>query len=486
MMKIPCCLEATILSAFLFAPPISADEQAGIFDEAFDRDPGWIGFRNRLLPRGLPDVKQSFGYRRSNRAFGQKSGEIGGLVHRAHLRAYYARPIQQLTLEQRFSASGKLSVLNARGNSGVLIGWFNHEKSYGWRTPNSLALRVDGNDGKYWVFCEYGTARGRTGGVGAFEGERYQTTPTKPFGADGRPHTWSITYDPDGAGGRGIIELSIDSRRYELPLRTGHKMDGAIFDRFGIWNQQVAGNSLEVYFDDLFINNDEETFDVDPNWKEKDNSLRYQPRVVRPYHDFGFSSTSHAGGNLGEIGGIVFRDERPMYYADEVGPFDLDSRLHASGKIVLSSAGADSAVNFGWFGVSQKENKRKPEHEAAQTDWLGIMIEGPSRVGHYFRAAYSTKTGERHAPTGEGTRVERPVIRPSTTTHDWSITYDPRGANNRGRITVALDQTTHHLDLKPNHRRDGATFDRFGVFNTQTGGHHVEVYLDNIKYSKAQ
>ncbi len=83
-----------------------------------------------------------------------------------------------------------------------MIGWFN-ENRRGWRTPNSLAFRIDGNGGKFWMFYEYGTRNWRTGGGGAFEGEQYQTTPTPPFPADGKPHagrSTTIRRAPTGAG----------------------------------------------------------------------------------------------------------------------------------------------------------------------------------------------------------------------------------------------------------------------------------------------
>jgi hypothetical protein len=84
----------------------------------------------------------------------------------------------------------------------------------------------------------------------------------------------------------------------------------------------------------------------------------------------------------------------------------------------------------------------------------------------------------------EGRPNERPVIRPDGRVHDWSLHYNPTGASNRGRITVTFDNTTHHLDLRESERRENARLDRFGLFNIQAGGHHVEAYLDDVQYSK--
>ncbi|MBA3483203.1 MAG: hypothetical protein H0T51_15450, partial [Pirellulales bacterium] len=284
--------------------------------------------------------------------------------------------------------------------------------------------------------------------------------------------------------GRGLITFRCDDNVYELPLAAGHKRQGARFDRFGIWNQQTAGDSLEVYVDDLRIDGVDESFASDPDWLSDGNPAVYEDRVIRPYHDIGYRATAHAGGHLGEIGGVMFRDEQPMYYADPVGPFSLDDELKASGRLVLDSAGADSAMMLGWFGKDAKRGKNTPEHKQRQTDYVAIMIEGPSRIGHYFRAAYSTSKGHGDAPTNEGQPDERPVIRPDEQTHEWSLHYEPTAANGRGRITVRLDKTSCHLDLREGERSEGATLDRFGLFNVQSGGHHVEAYLDDLRYSK--
>ena len=62
----------------------------------------------------------------------------------------------------------------------------------------------------------------------------------------------------------------------------------------------------------------------------------YADRALRPLHDFGYFDTHHAGGKKkGEIGGIVWRDERPAYYADKVGPLSLEPSLARVGQAGL-------------------------------------------------------------------------------------------------------------------------------------------------------
>ena len=174
---------------------------------------------------------------------GRLPGEIGGRIQRALKRCRYAMHLAEtLTLDKAISAQGTLAVTDDEGSSGALIGFFN-ESSEGWRTPNSVAFRVDGNGGNYWLFFEYGTRNGKTGGMGVFEGERYQTTKTRPFDADGTMHTWQLHYDPM-AGDHGMLNFQVDGKDYSIELTKEARNDGAQFNRFGLWNQQTTGKWL--------------------------------------------------------------------------------------------------------------------------------------------------------------------------------------------------------------------------------------------------
>ena len=160
-----CRIQALVglLAIVLWPNACSLGEDAPhIVKQLFADDPDWDGFRNRLLPARRHTVRQDFGYRTTSHAGGKRAGEIGGFVQRSPTAATYARRIDRKTLDDRLSASGRLAVRGAEGASGVMIGWF-RDVPTGWRTPNSLAMRIDGNGGKYWVFYEYGTSDHRTG-----------------------------------------------------------------------------------------------------------------------------------------------------------------------------------------------------------------------------------------------------------------------------------------------------------------------------------
>src|SRR5262249_48098942 len=80
--------------------PVSADERPGPVTrtESFDRDPGWEGHNNRIVPRKYPTVVQDFGYSKTNVA-GKAAGELGGQVWRASEPAFYAARIGPKTLD---------------------------------------------------------------------------------------------------------------------------------------------------------------------------------------------------------------------------------------------------------------------------------------------------------------------------------------------------------------------------------------------------
>ena len=440
----------------------------------FTADPNWEGRGNRTAEKYARTVVQDFGYSRTNYAGGDTSGEIGGRISRSLTPATYATAIPTKTLNDHFTASGKFAVTEADGSSGMLIGWFNTD-SRGWRTPNSLAIRLDGNGGKYWVFFEYGTQNYLTGSGATFEGERYQTTKTPPEPADGTVHTWALTYNPDGADGDGEITLVMDGVTYTVPLAPGHKPDGATFNRFGMMNMQIAGKGMNVYLDELSIDGKPHDFTDDPGWEGNGNRITFQDSEIRPYHNFGWSETNHTGGTNGEIGGLIWRadprdPELSAFYADQIGHLTMDHALEASGKVAMIRASADSAVLIGWFNAETYIG-------APPSNFVGIMVEGPSRIGHYFRPVYANAEGQSEIMnTG-------PVIKPSSASHQWRLSYTPDANSGNGQITVTFNDETVSLNLKPGTRKTGANFNRFGILTFQRGGHFVDIYLDDITYT---
>jgi hypothetical protein len=443
--------------------------------ETFDIDPRWEGFRNRLVPETLPVTRQSFGYRLSQKAGGSGKGEIGGWVQRSTTPAWYATPVPPVTLTNRLTASGKFAVTRAEGGSGILFGWFN-ARSRGWRMPSSLVMRLDGNGGNYWLFFEYGTRHWFTGGGTTFEGD-YQTTKTKPFAADGTVHAWRLEYEPRTDAGE--LTLILDGTRYQAVVPLEHIRDDALLDRFGIVNVQTTGDGMEAFFDDLEINGGRFAFDRDPQWEGRGNETEFRDRVRRPFHDFGYTDTQYAGGRPGEIGGIIWRDEQPAYYAAPIAPLSLEDELFASGTVAFRGAGSDSGAYFGFFDSEAKRNKSTSDRHAAATNLIAILVEGPSQVGHYFRCGYFNRLGKGILEDSG------PTIEPDGRVHRWSLRYRPNTTGGDAEIQVTFDGRTQTTRVPKEHRAAGARFDRFGFFNLQVGGHFVELYLDDLRFTRA-
>jgi hypothetical protein len=440
----------------------------------FAEDPKWEGVNNTPPPGFGVEKTQDFGFSRTDHAGGEP-GEIGGTVWRSVAPATYGKRIAPKTLQDHLKASGTFAVTQSEGGSGVLIGWFN-AGSRGWRTPNSMAFRIDGEAGKFRVFFEYGTQHWLTGGGTTFEG-RYQETKTPMPLADGRPHTWVLEYDPHGADGAGEMIFTLDRQQFKAPLAEGHREDGALFDRFGIFNQQIAGEGLTVYLDDLVIDGMAQDFSSDPGWEGTGNRVTFKDRVIRPVHDFGWRGTNHTGGGAGEVGGVMWRIEsmRPenaCYYGRPVGRLTLDHELKASGSVCFSAAAADSALLVGWF-------NSRTFIGAPPVNFVGILVEGPSRIGHYFRPVYGTSDDVKHI------MEEGPVIRPNADPQEWTLHYDPQANDGNGHVTVTLDAETVSIDLPPEARKGNAVFDRFGFVSWHRGGHFVEMYFDDLVFTGA-
>lgn len=190
-------------------------------------------------------------------------------------------------------------------------------------------------------------------------------------------------------------------------------------------------------------------------------------------HDFGFSAnTHHAGGKAaGEVGGGLWRSGDYGYYADKVGPLNLDQRLEARGKVKLVTAVPDSDMHIGWFSSATKD--QSPDEDG---NFVGIHVGGPTRIGHYFIPCFTTANGTK------GKVESGPILTPGKV-FDWSLVYDPAANNGNGEMRVALGDEPVTLALKPDQRAQGAVLDRFGLFTSQTGGQMVKIFLDDISYT---
>lgn len=458
--------------------------QSGQRHEDFSRDPGWQGVNNRLRPQPVPEKRQDFGFRAAHHAGGEP-GEIGGTVWRSIRPAYYAKVIEPLSLESRLTASGTVALTQAthivgwQTGSTMFMGFFNSAEQ-GWRPINFLGFGLSGTNeplGAGTVEVSYGTSRYAAGG---------EVLKIPPIAPDGKPHTWSLDYDPEGNSGQGAITFKFDGAEFVLSLSVEHRKHGATFNRFGIFNLQLPGNAITAFFDDLTIHGAREDFSTDPGWDAKGNHEKFEDLLGYGMNDFGFSMTNYAGGKPGEMGGRLWHVQEPQYvahYGDDIGRLGLNDKLTASGKIAFKRYSIDCALRFGWYNGDDLGSPPK--------NYLGVYLDSYSRIGRFLTPTYATSQARiettpegKKQVVGSGGGGLDLVFLPDGRVYDWTIAYDPQANRGQGVITVTLGEKSTTLDFLPEHRAAGAVFNRFGIFNAQVNnGKDAVLYLDDLKYT---
>jgi hypothetical protein len=458
--------------------------------ERFDRDRGWDGHNNRADRPRPRVVRQDFGYSRTAHT-GGRAGEVGGFISPAAEPAYYAKKIPAAGLDTLLSASGTLACTGRRFH--VLVGFFNAGTLREWRTPNTIALRLSGRGDAFYAWLEYATGRWRAGADSpqpfpTVKDPRTGRARPRGFPAKGAVYRWTLTYDPKGNGGGGVLTATIGEHKAVCHLRPGHRADGATFNRFGLLPVlKHAGQGGEVWLGDVTVGGRREDFGADPGWEGFRNHRSYVTTDVRPRFDFGYSPTGYAGGGKGELGGLVFRGDcrypdRMACYGDRLGPLTLAKPLRASGRVCLRRGVSDSTVLLGFYHSRESMRVNPSQASGLPNDFLGVAIEGPSREGFYFAPAYRVAGGGQ----GHAARAGAPHIYPDGTSHAWSLEYAPEGAGGRGRVTVRLGKQSVGLDLRKGDRARGTRFDRFGIITTWVDGNGQQVYFDDLTYTCKQ
>ncbi|MFC1593335.1 hypothetical protein ACFL3O_00190 [Candidatus Neomarinimicrobiota bacterium] len=521
--------------------------------ESFDEDPGWENVNNRVDCSDCPERTQNFGWAPTNNN-SSGLGEIGGVIWKSTIPAYYAMPIgKSLSFKDGFSASGKISVKAPKDEGfGFYIGFFGHERQ-GWRVWSSCGVRI----GKFRYDIE-----GYPEGVARFHSD-YKTgeangatlNQDQVIPGDGSVHTWELKYEPDVSvadyewldprvekyfpqGGSNIhtdtilvhiqkdvpsmtkeklLEILFDARdkgiiddwyrkgKYHLwdlekePekikgkitftfdgeavsyfLIPGHQDLSATIDRFGFWNMQVYTGSLEFYVSDLVVNNHKIDLSQDPHWQGLNNRMIFTETDFHGRHNFGFTQSNWAGKTQGEIGGRFWGTEvlDPIhgYYATDIGALTLDDPIKFSGVINFVEGAVDGRMLFGYFNKKEKlanvtgEYKGNPPHQ-----FLGLEVMDQTRYGYNFTAVCSPRQDI-------STEYQGPVYIPDRIGRPFTFEYNP-DQGTAGRITFSLSEESFTVDLTPEQRKIGSTFDRFGLFNPRKGGKYVDVYIDDLSYS---
>ena len=218
---------------------------------------------------------------------------MGGRITPAAEPAYYAMAFPTRTFQAALSASGTIRV--EKGGGHTLLGFFNAHTLNEWRTPNTIVLRLQQRGDVFHCHLEHCTSRWRAGAgiMGRYDAARDRMEPKElPCG---RTYSWSLTYDPNGPGGVGIVTATLDDATASYEISPEHRADGAEFNHFGLVNvmKQFDGGGT-LWLDNVVILGQRQDFHRDPQWDASGNHRTYETRIVRPRFDFGFSPTHHA------------------------------------------------------------------------------------------------------------------------------------------------------------------------------------------------
>jgi len=296
---------------------------------------------------------------------------------------------------------------------------------------------------------------------------------------------WSLKQDGDNLKGAVSVQVD-DGEEFRTYLPAALQEQPVTLDRFGIFNMQLYHGAMSFQISDLAVNGQKIDLSKDPGWEGKGNRTEFVERDFQR-QNFGYcQDTNLAGGRKGEIGGQFYNVEPndPLhgYYADEVGRLTLDDPIRFSGKITFIEGSTDAGMFFGFF-RAEDEKRVLPPNTTEVPGWpqpnvLGVVIDGPARIGWYFMPVCTAAKREltrNHSGT---------VFLPTRTHRTFDFVYDPQANEGVGRITVTLDgQPPFTLDLTAEQRQAGATFDRFGLMSFRRGGKFSTLYFDDLTYT---
>jgi hypothetical protein len=465
----------------------SVSGSTALKEEHFDQEPAhWEGINNRGSQFQPRIVNQDFGYSGRSHHVGEKEGEVGGRINPAAEPAYYGyRLPKALGFDEVLSASGKLFVAHGPGH--FLLGFFNPDTLKEWRTPNTLAARINGRGEGFHCHLEYCTSRWRAGAGLIGESVPGGRITAKMLPCD-RVYDWRLAYEPDQSAGTGSLTLTLSNQSAHCTVTQEHRADGATFTHFGLLPVLKSwDNAGQVWIADLTVNGKRFDFTQEPGWEGVGNRQTYETKNTRPHFDFGWSPTHWADGKAaGELGGLIFRGDcrdpnRLAAYGDRLSPLNLDNPLFARGKVCMIRGVSDSTASIGFYHSQWSLRTNSAQDQAVPMDYLGINIEGPSSEGFFFYPVY--RAHRNAAKTQIASPGPRLRISPDRSSHDWTLYYDPGGATGRGRITVSLDGQTCTLDLEAADRAAGASFDRFGLCTPWIDGNSVTVFFDDLHYT---
>ena len=230
-----------------------------------------------------------------------------------------------------------------------------------------------------------------------------------------------------------------------------------------------------------------ERFDRDPGWEGFNNRIEpaHVPTVTQ---DFGYSASSFAGKERGEVGGRITRSTKPAYYADKIAIKTLNDKLTASGTFAINATSGGSGIFFGWFNAKQPGGGGRPMNS------LGFDFDGEgkgARLAVRLISGSNKSCGTFITPFIPGKFRPTPIRNDGTLYH-WTLAYDPEANDGKGRFQMsiksdspmpeAFEGKVFSVDLPDGFRADGATFDHFGLMNMMKAGGAMTIHFADLEH----
>ncbi len=194
-----------------------------------------------------------------------------------------------------------------------------------------------------------------------------------------------------------------------------------------------------------------ETFDADPGWDGRYNrATDPEPRQI--VQNFGYSSTSNAGGPAGEIGGFITPAGEPAFYGKVIPDKTFNDPLSVSGTLNVPVGGGHTLIGF--FNSDTVNEWRTPNSIALRIYGRGSTFLPYSEYG-------TSKWRAGGGAIGFGTPVTS-----GATDYPFSLDYDPNGAGGLGTITATLGSLTPYVITLDPGTKATARFSTASAFST--------------------
>jgi hypothetical protein len=224
----------------------------------FSKDPGWIGLGNHAdYARNAEGGAQDFGFSPTSNFAGGSPGELGGIMWRSGVYAYYADRVGPLSLDDRLQASGKVVLEVGPPDSGMYIGWFNsaEKENSPPQAGNFVGVKIGGPTrvGHYFAPA-YATAQEQkivSKGPRQHPPNISVEQRTGPVLLPQKVFDWKLVYDPSANEGKGTIMVTLGNESVTFALKNDDRAKRATLDRFGVFTTHRGGSFVRIYFDDM-------------------------------------------------------------------------------------------------------------------------------------------------------------------------------------------------------------------------------------------